>query len=784
MRRALVLALAVLVVPVVSAAPPQKAGDVTAPAPTTDLAVADAAPIAALSLAVVDPPTTPVTADVVAINLTANGTALWTNTYTGRAPGKHMVAVSRDGGAIVSGQREAPGPNAPPTFRNLQYYDTDAPLTPSQVPGPTAPPPAMTPKWAKKLPGAVQVVTVSGDGGAVVSGELGGDGKSTVRAFTGAGADRFSLFATGSVVDLAVSEDGSRAAYGGATLGADGATEIAYVDVLALSSGSRASHRFESEPVRSVAITRDGSQVLAGTEDGRLTLFRPSGTDLGSPVTSVDLGLGAINDVVFARGGSTAVVGGDKGFAVLVLDSGGYRQSYNATLASPVRTVDVTADGTYVLVVSTDAYGYLAERNQQLWVLTGPFNDGGMDDDARRLVLLRGAVAEAYTFSRAAFFRHVTPQGVVDTVAPRAPDGDGIVRFPTVVVSNGSAFDTIEITLPESPGVVFSANRTRIDMPPGGTVQVGIEAMPSGLPPGTHRFQATARSLLGGGSVNLSLDIDVASRGGFLVSLQGLAGDRILPRGGSDTAVFVVRNSGNVRVEATVRVTQAQSAGAPWTLDVDPSTVSVPGGATSSVQVRVTPPPSAANGTTNRITFVAQSDVGSAVQAVNYVLSPNLGVHLDTPSRVKFVGPTQSAWFNLSVVNTGSVRTAYEIAYETLSQKGAGWNVDVDVSQFNLTAGATRTIPLRIFAPGVGTATDRITLFVEVKTIEKLPGNRYKPVAAENLTLIANLNPELAPKRPDFVPDDGIFQIPSVSTLAALAAFAAASVGISRRRRA
>lgn len=811
LRRALLLALMLLLPMVTAAAPPEpRSWSPYAAAGhfLNAIALADDANVTALAWASPGPRTEPGTLpdanqappvteryDVSALS-TDDG-ILWNstppNTVPPVPPGKDMVAISRDGGVIMAARSAQPESTQP----NVVVFDTDATLTPGQqnpTPGSAPAPATMSAAWSKRLQGGVQAIAVAADGrtsAVAEADETGTDANPgptilTLRVYNDAGAERIAVTPPGNVTSLVFSEDGSRLVVGGDRPGPEGlggSLQIIGVGVAGRSEGSLAS------PVTALDASGDVSVLLAGTEDGHAVVWRPAGTAVGQPERDLDLGLGAVRNVAVARAGTTAVVGTTTGFAVVRFDADLPRVAYNVSTPDPVSAVDVSDDGSYFLVVAKDAFGYAISSKEKLWNLTGPFLGGAMDGSAQALVLQRSDGVGSYRFGRSLQFLHETAAGRVADVPAATTGPDGTVAFDTVVLATG-ANDRVRVRLPQAPGVSFTSNVTEASIAAGGALHVRITARPTDLAPGAYAFLATAESTQGGGTANLSLPLSVLPRSGVALALTGPT-ERVLARGGSDEAVFVLQNGGNTRINATLSFTQTVSAGASWPIELQTTRTAVPAGATTSIVLRVSHPASAANGTVDRITLTAATDAGTVTKVVTYTLSPTLGITLDTPSRVRFVGPAQSTWFNLTVKNTGSVRAPYEIFYEKLGETGAGWNVEVDVLPFNLTAagtaGATRVVPLRVFAPNTGTSTDRVTLFVEARSLDKI-GRKH--IAAENLTLIANLDPSLAAKPPGVVPCDGARCLPSVPAVGvvlvlalAAAAVAATSATTGRRRR-
>lgn len=777
---ALVLALLSLAAPLASAAAPVAAvwsPYAVAGGIANAVALSDDGSTAAVAWAPVTPGTASTSASIPYDTSAFNASGIMWNSSTstqGFPVGKDLVAVTPDGSVVVSANSVAPSTQQAP---NLAYFRTDRALTPPPANAPGQP--TMGAAWTKRLQ-AIQAMDVSDDGALVAVAErrdaTGGSiiaptttTTLTLRVFEADGRERISLTGAGNATSLVFPSSG-RVLVGGEQRLPDG-TATGFVELVTVQGSVRSKHVLDRGGVVT-ALGAAGGHVVAGTEGGLILHFLPSGSTLGAPDRTLEPGVGPIRAVAVAKDGNVAVVGGDKGFAVVRLAGGLPTISYNATLPAPVAEVDVAADGTYALVVAGQAYGYETARDARLWNLTGPFDGGQMDDAATRMVLDAGGGVASFLFGRGLVFRHLAPEGPVENVTARAPGSDGLARFDAVVVSEGSAADRVRIDLPNAPGVEFTSNVTEAPLPAGGRLHVGITVRPTALNPGTYTFEVTAVSLQGGAVANLTLPVQILPRGGFAFTLTGQA-ERVIPRGGSDQAIFVLENRGNERVDATVSAAQSVSTGAPWTVDVQPTAPSVVPGGRTSVAVLVTPPPSAANGTTARITVTARTDQGTLSSVLAYTYSPDLSVRLDTPSRVRFVGPAQATWFNLTVQNTGSVRAPFEVFYEKVSETGAGWNVDVDVAPFNLSAGQKRDVVLKVYAPNTGTSTDRVTLFVEVRSLEKIGRT---PVAAQNVTLIANLDPDLAPRPPTDVPCDGLACLPAPGVVAALGAVGAAAL--------
>lgn len=800
MRRVL-LVVALLLVPsvVLAAAPePQAWTPYTAPGHTPNaIALADAANVTAVAWAAPsggtpDPAnptgtTVPVSERYDVSAFATDAGFLWNSAppSSGPAIGKDLIEVSREGRVVLAAASAAPA--ATSSTPNVVAYDTtDAPTPPGTGPGASTQP-TMSPDWSVRLQGGVQAIALAADGRTSAVAEVvtptqpGSTASPSLRVhvYSSSGSERLAITPSGNVAALALPENGDRLFVGGERPGA----EAVGGSVRLVGIGSAGSDEAALDaPVTALGLSRDARVLVAGTSDGHVVVWSPTGNALGQPERDIDLGLGAVRSVAVARSGAAALVGATDGFAVVRLDGDLPRVAYNVTLEAPVDVVDVSDDGSYYLVVAGSAFGYGASGPERLWNLTGPFVDGAMDGTAQDLVLLTSTGVGAYRFGRSLQFLHETRAGRAVDVPAAAPGPDGTVSFDTVVVATG-ANDRVRLRLPQAPGVDFSSNVTEASLAAGGALFARITVRPTDLLPGAYAFVATAESLQGGGVANLTLPVTILPRSGVALVLTGPA-ERVLERGGEDTAVFVLQNGGNTRVNATISFTQTQSAGPSWPVTLQTERASVPPGATTSIVVRVAHPPSAANGTVDRITLTAVTDAGTVSKVVTYTLSPTLGIRLDTPSRVRFVGPAQSTWFNLTVQNTGSVRAPYEIFYEKLGETGAGWNVEVDVLPFNLTAagtaGATRVVPLKVFAPSTGTSTDRVTLFVEARSLDKLG---RKPVASANLTLIANLDPNLAAKPPGEVPCDGARCLPSVPVAGVLVALGAVAFAARRKPR-
>src|SRR5439155_17327169 len=127
------------------------------------------------------------------------------------------------------------------------------------------------------------------------------------------------------------------------------------------------------------------------------------------------------------------------------------------------------------------------------------------------------------------------------------------------------------------------------------------------------------------------------------------------------------------------------------------------------------------NGTTDDVFFDLEGPNVTDSAHLTLRINPTVGVSLDVAqgdSSTKFVEPGKVAYYNVTVLNNGSLPRQY-VAFFTLgaSQGGKSWGVDMDTNAFLLQPGQSRIIPVRIFAPGDATPSDRVSVLIRARTI-------------------------------------------------------------------
>ncbi|MFA5860559.1 MAG: hypothetical protein WDA16_02580 [Candidatus Thermoplasmatota archaeon] len=519
----------------------------------------------------------------------------------------------------------------------------------------------------------------------------------------------------------------------------------------------------------SVGITPDGRYV-AGDNAGRVQYL-----DHTNEFTVLKLGAAAnVTPLVLSSDGSRAAVA--SGTDVIMLDTARMpKVIWNASFTGAVKDLRMNRNGGTLLaaVNGTDGgiYAFGDVDATPLWKVLGNVDTAAIDAEGNTVAFAQRGTVTLAKIPHAIAFEFA---GGVKTAPPRPVLPLGSATFEVNVRNPGAALEHVVFIGPRDTDVTIAPDPSTLAVAPGESKKVILTATAGRSFTGRHSFNVTAKSMTSGVMDNVTLSLTLQTATDVSLALNGSS--EVTVAAGVRTDILLgVRNNGSRDVAIGMRAVQRTSDGGAWNLVLDPATFTLAPNTITSVRVSVTAPVGTPNGTSDTVTFIMEGpDVADQAQ-VTFRINPTIGVDINAVGRVKFVEPGKIAFFNVTVTNTGSLPRTFQAFFQATPSGGKDWQVDMDTTNFQLDPLASRTIPLKIYAPQAATPNDRVSVFVIARTMPELVNEN---VTQANVTLFANAIPlQPTTTTPTSNP------IPAPSAVASLGAITVLSLVLRSRRR-
>jgi hypothetical protein len=689
--------------------------------------------------------------------------------------GRSRVAVSADGHAIASlGLDASPGVGgliggSPGEQTKLFYQHL----------------PAGKPRWTSDaaatnvsvfLSGNASVVRISADGGRVLA-AIDDATTFTVSGFTFDGSTlvkQFDFQQSGTLYDVGVTSDLERIAIASSIPEPGNQTHAALWE-LSFTTGQQLGTFYDrsvnGSAFYSAAVAPDG-RLFAGNQRGQILYWNHTNDfvplTLPGPATNV-------TPLALSADGSR--LGVAMGGALAMLDTTGTPALlWNASYAGTVTQLRLNRTGGMMVAAINGTnggiYGFGDLDATPQWTIPGAADAVDVDAEADTIVYAQHSAVTVAKVPRLVSFEL---DGGGKVAPERSVKPGGSTTFALQVRNPGAALERVTFNGPRDTDVAIVADPPVVAVDAGQTEKVVVTATIGPSFGGRHAFNVTARALTCAcfDNVTLSLTLETSTDVGLVYNGTQLV--TVAP--GVRFDLFLgVQNNGTRDVPLGMSAIQQPSDGGEWSVALDPATFTLSPSTITTVRASVTAPQGTPNGTADTVTFIMQGpDVSDQVQ-VTFQINPTLGVTLDAQGRVKFVEPGKIAFYNVTATNTGSLGRDFEAFYQATPVGGKSWGVDMDTSPFHLDPQASKTLPIRIFAPADATPSDRVSLFVVVRSI---PANATENVTTANLTLFANAIP---PQPTTTTPTGNVIPAPGAGALVACLAILA--IALRPRRRA
>lgn len=677
--------------------------------------------------------------------------------------GRTHVAVSRAGDVVASlGNESRVGTSAQGVL--TLYYSRVSPGA-SWSAGPSV-------DLAIRLDGRAVGLALSEDGSRVAVLTQDG-GTYSLRGFGYSSGNLNSVFdhrAAGTGHALAASRDLSRLAFAGQIH--DGDNRLPAVLLFPFSQADAeqtyVDRAANNTAYRSVAVSADGARLAVGTADGRVLHFGnvPS---LGL-VTPASVTLGADNVTALAMSADGARVAAASGAVLGHFDAtAGLRLLWNTTLASAPANLALNRTGGLLAVAVSGsgggAFAYSDKDGVPIWRFPGDTRAVALNAAGTEIAYAQRSFVSAARIGTGLAFEF--PGGAKTGPALIAP-ANGTATYELIVRNPGASPERVVFEGPADVDVRVVAQPSTLLVNPGAIERVALNVTAGSGLTGSRSFNVTARSLTSGLVDNVTLALSIQARPD--ISLFVNESDVLAEPNVTTTLLLAIINNGTLDAAVGLRATQAVSQGQPWNLTVEQTSFNVLPGTRYPVRAFVTPPADVLNGTSNRVTFVLEGPNVSEVRHVTFRINPKLAVEVNATGLVKFVEPGKTAFYNVTVVNTGSLARQFEAYYEVVSTGGKDWPVEMSTTPFRLEAGARTTIPVRIIAPLDISEEDRTSIRVFARSVAE---QENEAIVSGNVTLFANYQ---KPRPTTTTPTGNVIPFPTPILAIAAAAFVAVSL--------
>src|SRR5581483_9801627 len=702
--------------------------------------------------------------------------------------GRSLVAVSADGHAVASVGIDrtthtplpgAPSPTGPtPTLpggvpQTLKLYVDEVPVGANFSAGPVS---AMTVEIAG-VRAAGLALSDDGSRAAVLVDD--GLGNLTLLAYNVAPPNlnpAFTYAWAGKPEALAADATLSRILVGGDLLNANNETRASLI-VVDYATGkplSAYSEAANGSAVTGLAVTPDGALAAMGTNQGRLVTL--NGRDASSPQAYQAAGPATnVSHVALSPDGTHVALAAEGTIHAYRLSGLLPSPLWTATEDAAVNSLSYNATGG-ILVASfssgaaSGAYAFGDGSATPIWSLPGEIFDIKVNDAGTEIAFRQGHVVDAQRLPRGFAFEQAGG-GKASAVRPLRAGASAV--FDLVVRATGAAPETVALSAAADPNLAVSFDPPVVTALPGTNAHVAVTLNSTPAFSGTHTVNLTATGLSTAGTDHAT--VSVSFEGVANVTFRVNQTEYQVTPGAPAEALLTVFNGGTSSAAVGLRYSQQPSVGPQWGLAVDPTSFLVPQGSITTVRVTVTPPASTANGTNDAVSFILEGPNVSDAVTLHFRVNPHLGVDVGALGRVKFVEPGKVAFFNVTVSNTGSISRAFSAFYDTTPANGKPWAVDMATDPFRLEPGASRTVPVKVFAPADATPDDHVAVLVRARSV---PEEANETFVEANVTLFANaVQPQPTSTTTS---SGGNVPFPGILALAACLALAT----LARRRRA
>lgn len=719
-----------------------------------------------------------------------NGTG---NTGGAQPLGRVAVAVTPDGRTVASIGYDRSGSSSP-------ILDPSNPGLPGS-PGNTCPGPACTWRlYVDRAPAGgnfssassttmvatladpstanVRGLALSADGSRVVV--LTDDGMSfNLTAYNVAGtqlAHAFHLSFRGAGNGLAGDATLNRVFVGGALFEtATNQTRAALVSV-DYASGAQAGQPYvegaNGTAVMTLSATPDGRLVALGTNTGRLSIVDLAAGRLAGAYQAASVSE-PVGMVALSPEGTHLALSAAGRLATFRLAGGAPTPAWSTATAGHVNSLSYNATGA-ILVASINngtasgVYAYGEESATPFWTEPGEVFDAKINDAGTQVAYRQSHIVKSERLTRG--FALEYPNGA--HVGPVRPLRAGAATiFDMVVRAPSSVPETVALATTSNPFLVATIDPAIVTVRPGEArhVNVTLAATPQFTGTQSVNLTATGLSTFGSDAATLSVSFEGVANITFLVNQT----EFVVTPGQPTEATLAVVNNGTSDAAVGLSYSQHVSQGAPWGLTVDQTSFRLPQGSITPIRIVVTPPLDTLNGTNDAILFNLEGPNVSDSITLHFRVNPHLGVHLVSHGGVKFISPSTSAVFNVTVTNNGSIARQFTAFADQVPTSNKYWTVEVPQAPFRLDPGASRDLAIRVIAPGDISASDHTVITLRMRSVPEVANETF---VEDNVTLFASYQ---APPTPTASSTPSAIPFPALPLAIAAAALAAVVV---RRR--
>ena len=486
--------------------------------------------------------------------------------------------------------------------------------------------------------------------------------------------------------------------------------------------------------MRSVAASRDGNLLAAGTAAGRLLVFDATGGVLGEPRV-LPLSPDPVFPLVVSEDGQRVAAASGRNLTHADVSAGGLRAVWKAVTPSPATSLSYNRTGG-LLAATVPGEGVVAYGEggpEVVWRNAGAAVSVSLNAAGDVVAFGRNSLVVAMRIPRGLALEHAAggDNGPLRLVKP-----GGNATWELVVRNTGAAPEMVVLHGPSEPSLRLYVDPAVAYVRPGESKRVTLvaEALPSFV--GGRTFNLTALSVTSSARDDTTVRVGLQTQAN--VSLRLNETELTVTPGEPVTLLVGIQNNGTRDAAVGIRATQRVTAGAPWEVVLDPASLTLAPASRTTVRVVVTPPEDVANGTSLALTLSLEGQDVSDSATVTLRINPTVGLEVNALGRVRFIKPGEVGAYNVTVTNTGSLPGTFGAYYDLIPPEGAtprAWTVEMSTAPFELAPGASRTIPVGIRAPFDVTPADRVSVRVTAQ-LEAL--NDTGAPLLGNVTLFAN----------------------------------------------
>jgi hypothetical protein len=612
---------------------------------------------------------------------------------------------------------------------------------------------------------------------------------------SGAGASWANV--KGDLTSVVMSRDGNWIAAAGTGQNGTGGVVYLFKSTSAAPAGSWAA----PSVVTSLAITPDGS-VVAATSGSHVSLFtHDSRGFIPEVVTATGTLPAAAKAIAIDRAANDIAVATASGVSLFAPVNNTWSKLWDASLAG-ADAVAMNANGKVIVAGNAQgAVAYAEGSATPLYTQSGAALFAGIDDAGDRAAFASGSSLSVYHQVPLPSINLVDANGTsVANQSPPAANPGQTLRFYLSITNGGSAPDrgTLTATPDQTANVVINrtligANTIAYAVNPGERDRVEIDVTPGQVVPQIYTIPLHLVSAVSGAQVNASIDYGVGGASGISLFYPNATKDFVIAQAGQgQTLSFSVENLGNAPAEFTLAVHQQTNDGISWPISlypngsthIGPLTASGPG--IAPAQLTITSPSTAPSGATDDVTITATATNGSASYLpleFTFVVNPIVALNMTADQHARVVTAGNSGWFNVTLINTGSVPAEFQIYSDPVvsSLPGVAWNVNVSgLNSYGLVAlqpGQTQLMRVLMLSPN-GAPPGAVGL-LHLYGIDFNPTSHARPHTQQYLNLSTSV---VAP--PHVITTTNVPVIPAPETAAVVATIfvAAAAMTVWRRR--